>query len=94
MISILKKCKFVISDSGGLQEEASYLNKKIIVCRNSTERPEIIGTNSVLCKSPNELEQYVDQIYDNYIIDAPCPYKPDNKPVYEKIIDIFNNYIN
>lgn len=90
MIDILKVCKFVISDSGGLQEEASYLNKKIIVCRNSTERPEIIGTNSVLCGHPDELEKNVDTIYNNYIIDTICPYKQDDIPVYQKIIDIFN----
>lgn len=33
-----------ISDSGGLQEEASVLGKPIIVPRRSTERPEIMGT--------------------------------------------------
>ena len=93
MINILKKCKFVISDSGGLQEEASYLNKKIIVCRNSTERPEIIGTNSVLCNNPDDLKQHVDNFYHNYFIETICPYKPDDEPVYKKIIDIFNKYI-
>ena len=30
MIELIKSCKFIITDSGGLQEEASYLNKKII----------------------------------------------------------------
>ena len=49
LINYVKKCKFVISDSGGLQEECSYLNKKIIVCRKTTERPESIGTHSFMC---------------------------------------------
>jgi UDP-N-acetylglucosamine 2-epimerase (non-hydrolysing) len=93
-INIIKKCKFIISDSGGIQEEASYLNKKIIVCRKSTERPEIIGTNSILCKNPIDLESCVDLIYKNYIINVSCPYKPNNSPVFKKIIDILKNYEN
>ncbi len=40
MIALLSKVKFVISDSGGIQEECAALNKKILVCRNTTERPE------------------------------------------------------
>ncbi len=34
----------VISDSGGVQEEASIVKRPVIVVRNSTERPEVIGT--------------------------------------------------
>ena len=34
----------LVSDSGGLQEEASVLKRPILVVRNSTERPEILGT--------------------------------------------------
>ena len=50
LINILKKCKFVISDSGGLQEESSFLNKKIIICRKTSERNEIIGTHGIFAK--------------------------------------------
>ena len=34
----------VISDSGGVQEEASIVKRPVIAVRNSTERPEVIGT--------------------------------------------------
>jgi UDP-N-acetylglucosamine 2-epimerase (non-hydrolysing) len=34
----------LVSDSGGLQEEASVLKRPILVVRNSTERPESLGT--------------------------------------------------
>ena len=34
----------VISDSGGVQEEVSIVKRPVIVVRNSTERPEVIGT--------------------------------------------------
>lgn len=37
---LLKNCRFVISDSGGVQEEAPALGKPVIVMRETTERPE------------------------------------------------------
>lgn len=88
LIKILKEVRFVISDSGGLQEEASYLNKKIIVCRRGTERPESMGTHSILCKYPNELEAIVEEIHNNYEIEKECPYG-DGK-AWKKIKDYIN----
>lgn len=78
MINFIKKCKFVISDSGGLQEECSFLNKKIIVCRKTTERPESLNVHSVLCESPNLLANIVDNVINNYIINEICPYGDGN----------------
>ena len=40
MIRLISEVKFVISDSGGIQEECAAFNKKILVCRDTTERPE------------------------------------------------------
>ena len=40
MMELLSKVKFVISDSGGIQEECAAFKKKVLVCRNTTERPE------------------------------------------------------
>ena len=34
----------LVSDSGGVQEEASIIKRPVLVVRNSTERPEILGT--------------------------------------------------
>ena len=74
IIKYVKKCKFVISDSGGLQEECSYLNKKIVVCRKTTERPESVGTHSFMCEEPERLEELVDKIYEAYEVNKECPY--------------------
>ena len=74
LIDYVKKCKFVISDSGGLQEECSYLNKKIIVCRKTTERPESVGVHSFMCGEPELLENLVDEINRDYEVNAECPY--------------------
>jgi len=90
LVNYVKKCKFVISDSGGLQEECSYLNKKIIVCRKTTERPESIGIHSFMCREPIELDKTVKKINDDYKVDSECPYG-DGKS-YINIIDLLKNF--
>ena len=42
MLYLIKHSLGVISDSGGLQEEVVCADKKILICRDSTERPETI----------------------------------------------------
>tara|TARA_A100001015_G_C14912638_1_gene681080 strand:- start:282 stop:1283 length:1002 start_codon:yes stop_codon:yes gene_type:complete len=86
-LKILVKSKFLITDSGGLQEEASFLNKKVIVCRKNTERPEGIKTGHIiLCKKPKFLEEIVNDIKINYFISNQCPYGDGNSS--KRIIDI------
>jgi UDP-N-acetylglucosamine 2-epimerase (non-hydrolysing) len=93
LINYIKKCKFVISDSGGLQEECSFLNKKIIVCRKTTERPESVGTHSFMCGDPDNLEGLVDEIMVKYEVNAECPYGNSNSWKNISII-LKNNYWN
>jgi UDP-N-acetylglucosamine 2-epimerase (non-hydrolysing) len=40
MVSVVKASSFVLTDSGGLQEEAPCLGKPVLVMRGETERPE------------------------------------------------------
>ena len=47
MILLLKNCYFVITDSGGLQEEAPSLGKPVLLLRDTTERPETVQSGSV-----------------------------------------------
>jgi len=75
LIDYLKDCLFVITDSGGIQEEACFLNKKIIVCRKTTERPEGIKTGHIkLCKKPTSLKNIFNKVYNQYQILKDCPY--------------------
>ena len=74
MIKEISKCRFLISDSGGIQEESSFLNKKVIVCRKITERPESVGKHSFMCGEPKDLKGMFYSLKDNYEVDLECPY--------------------
>lgn len=41
-IYCLNACSFILTDSGGIQEEASFLAKPVLIARETTERTEII----------------------------------------------------
>ena len=46
-VYLMSKAHFIITDSGGIQEEAPSLGKPVLVMRNTTERPEAIEAGSV-----------------------------------------------
>jgi UDP-N-acetylglucosamine 2-epimerase (non-hydrolysing) len=43
-IGLASGCALMVSDSGGVQEEATIVKRPVVIVRNSTERPEILGT--------------------------------------------------
>ena len=42
LIGLLERCCFTLTDSGGIQEEASALHKPVLILRESTERQELV----------------------------------------------------
>lgn len=58
-LNYLYNCDFVLSDSGGIQEEACILKKHLITLRLSTERPETvkIGANFISMKLDKIMER-------------------------------------
>lgn len=56
-ITLISECKFVLTDSGGIQEETTYLGIPCITMRENTERPSTItlGTNKLLIKKEDIL---------------------------------------
>lgn len=42
LVSLMQNCHFILTDSGGIQEEAPALNKPVLVLREETERPEAV----------------------------------------------------
>jgi len=60
-LSLLLNSKFVITDSGGIQEETTVMHIPCLTLRNSTERPITaeIGTNTVIGLDMNKLRKNV-----------------------------------
>lgn len=87
-IDYIARCGLVITDSGGLQEESSFLKKKCIVCRKTTERTEGEGTFSQLCYEPDMLSHVFNKTKIE-LVDHKCPYG-DGKSS-DKILNILEN---
>lgn len=52
-VAAMKRADFILSDSGGVQEEAPALGKPVLVLRNETERPEAVEAGVVKLVGPN-----------------------------------------
>lgn len=48
MIAMLCRCRFTLTDSGGVQEEASALATPVLIARDSTERQELVEAGGAI----------------------------------------------
>ncbi len=64
---LLSRAWLIVSDSGGVQEEAPTLGKALLVLRENTERPEAIdaGVARLLGGSPVKLEATLAELHDD-----------------------------
>ena len=79
--NLMARCYMVMTDSGGLQEEAPSLGKPVLVLRNETERPEAVEAGTVKIAGVCE-----ENIYNL------CCELLDNKAEYEKMSKAVNPY--
>tara|TARA_B110000008_G_scaffold147293_1_gene148870 strand:+ start:62 stop:1090 length:1029 start_codon:yes stop_codon:yes gene_type:complete len=56
-IKLIKESLFVISDSGGIQEESAILGKPLLIPRNFTERPEMLSIFNLLVDKEKSLKE-------------------------------------
>lgn len=52
-IWLMNRAKIILTDSGGIQEEAPSLGKPVLVMRDTTERPEAVNEGTVLLVGAN-----------------------------------------
>ncbi len=46
-VYLLRRCRLILTDSGGIQEEGTFLRKAVLLMRDTTERPEAVDTGAV-----------------------------------------------
>ena len=47
-VALMSRCRLVLTDSGGVQEEAPSLGKPVLVMRDTTERPEGVAAGTAI----------------------------------------------
>lgn len=76
--NLMARCYMVMTDSGGLQEEAPSLGKPVLVLRGETERPEAVTAGTVKIAGVNEEEILK---LANMLLDDPAEYEAMSKAV-------------
>jgi len=79
--NLMSKCYLVVTDSGGVQEEAPSLGKPVLVVRKETERPEGIesGTAKLAGTDRDTIYEYLNTLI-------------NNKEEYKKMANAVNPY--
>jgi UDP-N-acetylglucosamine 2-epimerase (non-hydrolysing) len=80
-VYLMEKSYLILTDSGGVQEEAPGLGKPVLVMRDTTERPEAVEAGTVLLVGTNrdKIEQGVSNLL-------------EDKALYTKMSEAINPY--
>lgn len=78
---LMKRCYLILTDSGGVQEEAPSLGKPVLVMRDTTERPEAVEAGTIILVGTN-YEKIVKEV--NLLL--------DNADVYNRMSSAHNPY--
>ena len=67
LVGAISRCHLLLTDSGGLQEEAPSLGKPVLVLRETTERPEAVaaGTAKLIGTNPESIVNSATELLEN-----------------------------
>ncbi len=80
-VYLMNQAYLILTDSGGIQEEAPALGKPVLVMRDTTERPEAVEAGTVVLVGT-----------DKHKIVAECEKLLDDKASYDKMSFAYNPY--
>ena len=67
-VKLMDLSYIILTDSGGIQEEAPSLGKPVLIMRNKTERPEVIksGAAALVGTNPNKIVSNTNKLLKNF----------------------------
>ena len=92
ILELMKNCSFILSDSGGIQEEATSpkIRKKVLVTRKTTDRPEsvIVGLSELVGTQEKKISIAINRVLNNPTLKSKkTPYgKGDSSSKITKIL--------
>lgn len=86
---LIKNCAFIITDSGGIQEESTFRQKPCLTLRPNTERPATVdeGTNTLLNFDMALMKKYILEIGEGHYKKGTIPALWDGKAT-ERILSV------
>ena len=92
-LNLLSNAALVLTDSGGIQEETTYLGIPCITLRDNTERPVTVkrGTNYLIGTDPEKMIQTAMNILDGNGKEGVVPHLWDGK-AGERIVEVLSTY--
>lgn len=91
---LIKYARFILTDSGGIQEESTFRKVPCLTLRPNTERPSTItlGTNELVTFDLGILKEKIDQIHDGGFKQGEVPPKWDGRAT-ERIVGILKDIL-
>lgn len=88
---LIKECSFIVTDSGGIQEESTFVGKPCLTLRPNTERPVTIdvGSNTLLPFDLELLKEMIQKIEDGRYKKGSVPKMWDGRAT-ERILDVIS----
>lgn len=96
-ISLFQRATLLLSDSGGVQEEAPAMGKRVILMRDTTERPEAVECGSVILGGadlPGIVERVSQFLADSTHWDYPVSNPYGNGDAAQRILTVCRDYLN
>lgn len=88
-MGLVRESQFLITDSGGVQEETSYLGIPCITLRDTTERPITISLGTNRLANPDQLLGCISEISQGSWPTGKCPPLWDGKTAERVVQDLF-----
>lgn len=94
---LVENSKAVITDSGGITEETTYMGIPCVTLRDNTERPETVnlGTNELIGSEPTKIKATLDKLFEGKWKKGNIPPLWDGKSserIIDKLIQLSNNF--